>query len=214
MKANRLKEGYSLNEEIANAISHGLGALLSVAALTLLVTHAVLQGEVVRITSFSIYGASLILLFTASTLCHSFTNEKAKRLFKLFDHCAIYILIAGTYTPLMLLTLNGSLGTNMLVVIWVLALFGVLFKIKFGNKYKALSVATYIGMGCISLLIIKELIEQLPKEGLLLLGLGGLIYIVGVIFYVQKKIPFNHAIWHLFVLGGATSHFFMMLNYV
>ena len=211
---SNINQGYSLAEEIANAVSHGLGALLSVAALTLLVTYAVLQGDPIRIASFAIYGTSLVLLFTASTLYHDITNEKAKRLFKLFDHCAIYLLIAGTYTPLMLLTLEDSLGANMLIVIWTLALFGVLFKIKFGHKYKALSIATYIGMGCISLIIINKLYLQLQSEGLFLLGLGGFIYIVGVIFYVQKKIPYNHAIWHLFVLGGASCHFFMMLHYV
>ncbi|NQY65791.1 MAG: hemolysin III family protein [Alteromonadaceae bacterium] len=214
MKITPLISGYSVEEEIANAVSHGIGALLSVAALTLLVTYAVLQGDPLRIISFSVYGTSLVLLFSASTLYHSVTNEKFKKLFKLLDHCAIYVLIAGTYTPLMLLTLKSSLAISMLLLIWGIALGGVLFKLKYGHKYKKLSLITYIVMGCISLIIIHKLYQQLDIGGLTLLAAGGLIYLLGVIFYVQEKIPFNHAIWHMFVLGGAGCHFFMMLHYV
>lgn len=214
MKTNPLINAYSIQEEIANAVSHGIGALLSVAALTLLVTYAVMQGEPLRIASFSIYGTSLVLLFTASTLYHSFTDEKVKQFFKLLDHCAIYVLIAGTYTPLMLLTIKGSLAIYMLLLIWGIAFAGILFKLKYGNKYKKLSLSTYIIMGCISLVIIHKLYQHLDVGGLTLLAVGGLIYLSGVVFYVQKKIPFNHAIWHLFVLGGAGCHFFMMLHYV
>lgn len=207
-------QSYDLSEEIINAISHGLAALLSVAALTLLVTLAWLQNDMTKVTSFAIYGTSLILLFSASTLYHALLNEKAKKIFKLLDHCAIYLLIAGTYTPLMLVTLADDIGILMLAIIWGIAFFGVIFKIKFGNKYKKLSLATYIGMGFISLTILNKLTAQLDIGGLFLLGLGGLIYALGTIFYVQKSKKYSHAIWHVFVLVAAICHFFMMLFYV
>jgi hemolysin III len=205
---------YSQSEERANTLSHGLGALLSIVALIILLTSAVKSGEVDRIVSFSIYGLSLILLFTASTLYHGSTKLQLKKLFKLFDHCAIYLLIAGSYTPLMALGLGGTLGYSMLTLIWLIALAGIAFKVKFGHKYKILSVSTYLGMGFISLAIMNQLYQSLSTGGLTLLAVGGGIYTFGVFFYLQKKIPFNHAIWHLFVLAGATCHFFMMLFYV
>lgn len=205
---------YSLAEEVANAISHGLGALLSVAGLTMLVIYATLEGDADRIASFAIYGSTLVTLFLASTLYHAISHEQAKRVLKIVDHCAIYLLIAGTYTPLMLLTLKGPLGYGMLAIIWLLAAIGIAFKLIFGTKYRFISLATYLGMGFISLFIIGHLIEALPFAGMLLLAVGGFVYASGVYFYVQHKIPFNHAIWHIFVLGGASCHFFMMVNYV
>jgi len=209
-----LENQYSPIEEIANAVTHGLGALLSVAGFTLLVAYAVLQNDLLRITSFSIYGSSLVLLFLASTLYHSFSEPKLKNLFKLFDHCAIYLLIAGTYTPLMLIAINGSLGYFMLIVIWLLAIAGIVFKLLYRSKYPLLSVGTYVGMGCISLTCIQSLLSALSANGLTWLIVGGLFYGLGVIFYLSKRIPFNHAIWHLFVLAGAICHFFMMWFYV
>jgi len=205
---------YSIGEEISNTISHGLGALLSVAALTLLIMSAVLSDDNSRIISFTIYGASLVLLFLASTIYHALTNAKAKKIFKTIDHCAIYLLIAGTYTPLMLVTLQGSLGYWMLAFVWTFALAGLGFKIIFGHKYKRLSLLTYVGMGAISLIIIENLQQTLSEQGILLLAIGGLVYLAGIFFYVQKKIPYSHAIWHMFVLGGAACHFFMIYCYV
>ncbi|QOL26443.1 hemolysin III family protein [Thalassotalea sp. LPB0316] len=205
---------YSVAEEIANAVSHGIGALLSVAGLTVLVVWASLDGDVSRITSFSIYGASLVILFLASTLYHAIGHVKTKEVLKTLDHCAIYLLIAGTYTPLMMVTLQGSLGYSMLALIWSLAIAGVWFKVKFGTRYKIISLITYLGMGFISLFIIHHLYQALSLGGTVLLAAGGLVYASGVYFYVQKKIPFNHAIWHVFVLGGASCHFFMMVHYV
>ncbi len=213
---------YSVKEEIVNAISHGLGALLSIVALILLLTFSVNtpnnlgsnSDQIIRIVSFSIYGTSLILLFLASTLYHAFINENLKKLFKLLDHCAIYLLIAGTYTPLLLLTIKGSLGYSLLTIIWGIALAGIIFKVKFGHKYEKTSLATYLGMGFISLSIIGKLYQNLPSEALIFFASGGLVYCLGVIFYVKNKIPFNHAIWHLFVLGGAACHFFMIYLYV
>jgi hemolysin III len=205
---------YSIKEEVANSVSHGIGALISVAGLTLLLINPIEQQNITKIISFSIYGSSLIILFLASTLYHAFSDEKVKQVFKLLDHCAIYLLIAGSYTPLMLVTLNGALGYAMTALIWLIALAGIIFKVKFGSRFKWLSLSTYLGMGFISLAVLPQLQSNLASEGITLLALGGLIYCLGVIFYVQKKIPFNHAIWHLFVIGGAASHFFMIYHYV
>ena len=215
-------KSYSKAEELANTLSHGLGALLSVAAIVLLLNYAVSNTDVnysitnntMRIISFSIYGSSLLILFLASTFYHGVTNEKAKQVFKLLDHCAIYLLIAGTYTPLLLLSLQGTLGYSLMAIIWALAIGGIFFKVKFGHKYKKISLTTYIGMGFISFTILGELYKVLPSNAVTLLASGGLVYVLGVFFYVQKKIPYNHAIWHLFVLGGAACHFFMIYWYV
>tara|TARA_B110001454_G_C12664705_1_gene411040 strand:+ start:232 stop:894 length:663 start_codon:yes stop_codon:yes gene_type:complete len=215
-------QSYSKNEELANTLSHGLGALLSIAALVLLLSYSVtntsvsyaINNDIMRIVSFSIYGGSLLSLFLASTFYHGVTSERAKQLFKLLDHCAIYLLIAGTYTPLLLLSMRGTLGYSLMGVIWAIAIGGIIFKVKLGHQYKKISLATYIGMGFISFTILGELYKVLPSDAVTLLAAGGLVYLLGVFFYVQKKIPFNHAIWHLFVLGGAACHFFMIYWYV
>ena len=205
---------YSVNEEIANAVSHGLGAILSVIGMVVLISNAAIAEDMLRVVSFSIYGTSMVLLFLASTLYHSVVDEKLKQLFKLLDHCAIYLLIAGSYTPLMLISLQGTLGYTMLALVWLIALGGILFKIKFGHKYKKISLTTYLGMGFLSLPIIHKLSQALPEGGLTLLAAGGAVYCAGVFFYVKKTVPYTHAIWHLFVLGGAACHFFLMLYYV
>ncbi|MBO9490194.1 hemolysin III family protein [Endozoicomonas sp. G2_1] len=205
---------YSPAEELANAISHGIGAILSVVGLICLLGLAIASQDLVRITSFAIYGASLVLLFLASTLYHAIVNQKVKQLFKLLDHCAIYLLIAGTYTPLMLITLEGTVGYIMLSVIWLIAIAGITFKIKCGSKYPIISVSTYLGMGFLSIAVIQQLYINLSTAGLTLLAVGGAIYALGVIFYIQKKVPFSHAIWHLFVLAGAACHFFMIWYHV
>lgn len=205
---------YSPAEEQANTLSHALGTILSIVGAFWLLVLAIEQHDLLRIVSFTVYGISLVLLFSASTLYHGLKTLKAKKLFKLLDHCAIYLLIAGSYTPLMLLTIQGTLGYAMLVFIWLIALAGIIFKIKFGHKYKKTSLAIYLGMGFISVIIINELLQKLPTGGLVLLATGGLIYTLGVFFYVKKSIPFNHAIWHLFVLAGAGCHFFMIRYYI
>lgn len=209
---NDQQNTYSQHEEQLNTISHIFGLVLSCLALFLLLNNS--HGDINRIISFSIFATSGILLFLASSLYHSSTNKRAKKVFKLLDHCAIYLLIAGTYTPLFALTLAGTLGYILLVFIWIFALSGILFKIKFGNKYKKISLATYLGMGFISLGVIGELYEKLPEQAIGLLALGGLIYSLGVFFYIKKTVPYTHAIWHIFVLGGATCHFLMIYWYV
>lgn len=205
---------YSKNEEIANTLTHALGAILSVMACYMLLTAAFTDNSLVKIVSYAVYGASLVLLFTASTFYHAFQDPDKKKLFKLLDHCAIYLLIAGTYTPLMMIALDDQLGTIMLTIIWSMAILGVFFKMKFGHRYKKTSLITYLGMGLISITIIEQLNDKLSNQALTLLALGGIIYCLGVIFYVQKRIHFNHAIWHLFVLGGAACHFFMIYFYL
>ena len=204
---------YSKNEEIANTLSHGLGTIMAVIACCILLSSAISEGNLAKLMSYSIYSISLVLLFSASTFYHATQNNDKKQLFKLLDHCAIYLLIAGTYTPLMMNSLNDQLGMIMLIIIWVLATLGIFFKLKFGHRFKKISLATYLGMGLISITIIEQLQENLASQGLTLLAIGGAIYCLGVIFYVQKRIVFNHAIWHLFVLGGASCHFFMIYLY-
>jgi len=203
---------YSRSEEKLNALSHAFGLLLSFLALFLLLNKS--PSDTIRLISFSVFSASGMLLFLASTIYHTLENEKAKKVFKLLDHCAIYLLIAGTYTPLLAITLAGPLGYTLLTFIWLFAAAGILFKIKFGDKYKKISLATYLGMGFIALGILGELYEALPEEAIWLLALGGLIYCLGVFFYVKKTVPYTHAIWHLFVLGGAACHFLMIYWYV
>ena len=203
---------YSQNEEKLNVLSHTFGLILSFFALLILLQKS--DGDISRIISFSVFAISGILLFLASILYHSLTNKRAKQLFKLLDHCAIYLLIAGTYTPLLAITLAGPFGYTLLTFIWFFALSGILFKIRFGNKYKKTSLATYLAMGFISLGILGKLYEKLPGQAIGLLALGGLIYTLGVFFYVKKTVPYTHAIWHLFVLGGVTCHFLMIYWYV
>ncbi|MFQ2661246.1 PAQR family membrane homeostasis protein TrhA [Aeromonas caviae] len=205
--------GYSPREEWANRLSHGLGLLLGGLGLVLLLHKGWDQGPRVLL-SYGVYGASLVLLYLASTLYHSVSSVAARRWSKLFDHCAIYLLIAGTYTPFLLVALDTPLAQGLMVVIWGLALAGVVFKLIFINRFKKVSLFTYLMQGWLSLVVIYQLYLHLDRTGLLLLGLGGLIYSLGVIFYVAKRIPYNHAIWHLFVLGGSLCHFMAIYGYI
>lgn len=206
---------YSSREEVANSISHGLGAIFGIVALTLLLLKAVAaHADALSIASYSVYGASIIVLYLASTLYHAIPFTRAKRALKTFDHCAIYFLIAGTYTPFMLISLRTPLAYWVMGLIWGIALIGVVMKIAFVYRFKALSLVTYLAMGWLSLVVVYQLAQVLPLAGLALLGAGGLVYSLGVVFYVKKSIPFNHAIWHLFVLGGTVLHFLAIYWYV
>ncbi|AFP71489.1 hemolysin [Enterobacter kobei] len=160
------------------------------------------------ITSYSLYGGSMILLFLASTLYHAIPHQRAKIWLKKFDHCAIYLLIAGTYTPFLLVGLNSPLSRGLMIVIWSLALLGILFKLTIAHRFKVLSLVTYLTMGWLSLIVVYQLAIKLAVGGVTLLAVGGVVYSLGVIFYVCKRIPYNHAIWHGFVLGGSVCHFF------
>lgn len=208
------KNRYTLGEEIASSITHGIGVGLSIAALSVLVTFAGLFGDAWRVVSFSIYGASLILLYLASTFYHSFQSPRLKEIFRVLDHSAIFLLIAGTYTPFTLVNLRGGWGWTLFGLIWGLAMFGILLEVFFIDRFKALSMATYVGMGWLVIIALKPLLSAVPVGGMIWLGIGGLTYTLGVIFYLWEGVPFNHAIWHLFVLGGSVCHFFCILFYV
>lgn len=206
---------YSAKEEFANTLTHALGMLLSIVGLVLLLIKASQHNaDAMTIASMSIYGGSMILLFLASTLYHAIANPRAKRALKTFDHCAIYLLIAGSYTPFLLVTLRTPLAIGLMAVIWGIALFGIIMKLAFVYRFKKLSLVTYLTMGWLSLIVIYQLAMNLSIEGLTLLAAGGVIYSLGVIFYVAKRIPYNHAIWHGFVLAGCACHFFAIYLYV
>ena len=201
-------------EEFFNIATCGAGLCLSVAALVTLVVSASLHGGARCIVSFSIYGASLVLLFTCSTLYHCFRAEKTRRVFEILDHSAIYLLIAGTYTPFTLVTLKGAWGWSLFGIVWGLALAGTLFKIFFIAKFKALSVIIYLLMGWLVAAALRPLAQNLAVEGIRWLAAGGIIFSLGVFFYAFKKLPFHHTVWHLFVLMGCGCHFFSIFFYV
>lgn len=205
---------FSLREEIFHSVTHAVGSALSVAGLIILVVSAVLSGDVYHIVSFSIFGTSLVFLYLSSTLYHGFQQPRLKKIFKVFDHSAIYLLIAGSYTPFLLVAIRGTSGWILLVVVWLIALFGVLFKILFIERFLILSVIVYILMGWLCVFVFQEMIANIPIGGLIWLAVGGLFYMVGVIFYALQKIPYMHAVWHFFVLGGSISHFFAVLFYL
>lgn len=210
----KINEHFTLGEEIANGITHGIGALLSIAGLVVLVVLAVLYGTTWHIVSFSIFGASLIVLYTASTLYHSIQVPKARPILRIIDHSSIFLLIAGTYTPFLLTALRGPWGWTLFGVVWGIAILGIIFKIFFIGKLEVLSTLAYLGMGWLCVVAIKQLLVTMPPYGVAWLVAGGIVYTVGVLFYAIKKIPYNHAIWHLFVLGGSLCHFFAVSSLV
>lgn len=205
----------SLLEEVFNAVSHGFGIIFGIVALILLVAKAELRESILQIVSVSVYGTTLILMYSASTLYHALPLPKAKALFRIIDHSTIYLLIAGTYTPLMLVSIGGAWGWSLFGVIWGLALIGLFYKSFFMGKWPAFSVTLYIAMGWLAIVAIKPLIADLPSAALVWLIIGGLCYTLGVIFFaLDHKIKFFHALWHLFVLAGSVCHFFAILLYV
>ena len=202
----------STKEEIANAITHGIGALLAVAALVILVVLAASHGTVWHIVSFSIFGTTLVLLYFASTLYHSLTHVKAKHVFHKFDHISIYLLIAGTYTPFCLTVLRGWIGWSVLGFVWTCAILGAVLKaISVGTRVR-LSTILYVMMGWVILIAIKPLYQSMPIDGFYFLIAGGISYTLGTIFFIRKQVKYNHSVWHLFVLGGSVLHFFSVLS--
>lgn len=204
---------YTLGEEISHSITHGIGAALSIAGLVISVVMAARTGEAVKVVSFAIFGTSMIILYTSSTLYHAFTHEKVKNLFRYLDHTSIFLLIAGTYTPIALLLLKGAWGWTLFGLAWGLAILGISYQIIFLNKFKWISISIYLGMGWVAIFAIKPLIELMPF-GLFawILG-GGLFYTLGTIFYL-KEIKYFHFIWHLFVIAGTVCHFFGLIFYL
>jgi hemolysin III len=201
-------------EEIANAVTHGIGLLLSIAGFVVLLVLAALRGTAWHIVACSIYGATLICLYTASTLYHASISPRVKRALRIFDHSAIYLLIAGTYTPFLLVSLRGPWGWSLFAVIWGLAVAGVLFKFWFVERFGILSTAVYIAMGWLVVIAAKPVITHVPIIALIWLLAGGLAYTAGVIFFVAKRIPYSHAIWHIFVLAGSICHYFAVFSTV
>lgn len=201
-------------EEVFNSITCGVGFCLSLAALAVLVVSASLQRDAWRIVSVSIYGVSLVLLFLFSLLYHSIPSQKAKHVFEILDHCTIYVLIAGTYTPFALVTLRGPWGWSLLGTVWGLALFGILFKVFFINRFRVFSAIVYLLMGWLIVIAIRPLSRHLAVPGIGWLAAGGIIYSIGLLFYSWKKMLFHHTVWHLFVLAGCSCHFFAVLFYV
>jgi hemolysin III len=202
---------YTRKEEVANAITHGIGVLLSITALVLLVVFASMRGTAWHVVSFTIFGVTMLLLYASSTLVHSFPEGKVKDLFEIFDHSSIYLFIAGTYTPILWNVIKGPLGWTLWGIVWGIAIGGVVFKSFFVKRYLFTSTLFYILMGWIIVFAWKALVASMAPGGLLFLVLGGILYTVGTVFYVWRSFPYHHAVWHLFVLGGTVMHFFAVL---
>ena len=205
---------YPSTEEKINILTHGLGLLLSIAALVLLIIHASSHGTARHIVSFTIFGASMILLYSASTLYHYSQKPDIRRKLNILDHASIYVLIAGTYTPFTLITLKGWLGWTIFGITWGIAIIGVFFKLFYTGRFDKISTIAYVAMGWIIIFAVKPLIENLPLNGLYWLLAGGIFYTIGAVLYSVKKIKFNHAIFHVFVLLGSFSHFMAIYFYV
>ncbi|MGN7477404.1 PAQR family membrane homeostasis protein TrhA [Solibacillus silvestris] len=201
MQKNDAFDYKNLKEELWNAITHCIGLAISIPVCILLIIYSAANGSAVHIASYSIFGASLILLFLMSTLLHS-VPEKYKRVFSILDHSSIYILIAGTYTPFLLVAIGGTVGIIMLCIIWTIAVIGVIFKCLFIHRFEKLSLLLYIFMGWLIIFAIRPLYSFLTFDGFMLLLFGGLFFTVGAIFYAWTRLPYNHAIWHLFVIAG------------
>lgn len=203
---------YSKNEEIANSIIHGLGALFSVVGMTVLLVLAVLKGTQAHLVAYLIYGSSLIFLYTASTLYHALPFLKAKQIFKVFDHIGIYLLIAGTYTPFLILNLQGKWAAGMLFGVWMLALMGIVFKLFFTGRFRLLSTLLYIAMGWLIVIAYKPMAAVLKVETIQWILAGGLFYTGGTVAYLMKRVPYHHAVWHSFVILGSICHYIAIVG--
>jgi len=205
---------YSKREELINVITHGFGLFLSIPATAIMIIYASNHGNAWHIVSSCIYGFSLILLYLASTVYHGTKESKLKLRLNVFDHSAIYLLIAGTYTPFLLITLRGNWGWSLFGIVWGLTIIGIIMKILFSKRYKSVSAIAYVALGCIIVVAIKPLINSIEPAGIWWLIGGGLNYILGAVLYVIEKIPYNHGIFHVFVLGGSFAHWMAVFYYV
>ena len=212
-RANLLRPR-AAREELANSITHGVGLALSLAGFVVLLVLAVLRGGIYQILGCSVYGTSLVFLYASSTLYHSVRSSPLKRILKIVDHSAIYLLIAGTYTPFTLVLLRGGWGWTLFGLVWGLSFLGILFKAFFVDHLQILSTAAYVAMGWIVVIALKPLLAHVPTRGVLWLLAGGLLYAAGVAFYAWRRLPYHHAIWHGFVLAGSICHYFAVLLYV
>lgn len=205
---------FSTGEEIANAITHGIGAILSLAGLVILIVYASLHGTAWHVVSFTIFGVSMLLLYCSSTMLHALRPGKAKNVFEILDHASIYFFIAGTYTPITFIVIQGALGWTMFGIVWGLAIGGTIFKVFFVKKYLFTSTILYVAMGWLIVMGWGQISAALDTGGLVLLVTGGLLYTLGAVFYLWRGFTYHHAVWHLFVLAGSISLFFCILLYV
>jgi hemolysin III len=213
MRDRRTTTPDSIGEEIASSVTHGVGGLLAIAGLVVLVSFAAIRGSAWHVVGCSVFGATMVLLYTSSTLYHAIRVPRAKQVLRRLDHAGIFLLIAGTYTPFTLVSLRGPWGWSLLGVIWGLALLGILLQ-SGARRHPVLSVVLYVVMGWTVLIAIRPLLSSMPRGGLLLLALGGLAYTAGIAFYAWRRLPFNHSIWHGFVLTGTVLHFWAVFRYV
>lgn len=213
MSKSKVARKQTLGEEIANSVSHGVGSLLSIAACVIVIVRAAFNSTAIGVVSACIYGASLVLLYTFSSLYHSLTNVKAKSVFRVFDHCSIFFLILGTYTPICLTMIKGGMGWTLFGINTLCTVLGIVFNSINLKKFAGPSLVLYILMGWSVLISIKRVIELVPFYGMVFLVSGGLAYMIGIIFYKLKNIKYMHFVWHLFVLGGSIAHYFFVLFY-
>ncbi|PGS51299.1 hemolysin D [Bacillus sp. AFS041924] len=214
MKIGGIFMSRAMKEELANAITHGIGAILSIPALLYLISKASNNGSPWHLFSFTIFGSSMLLLYICSTLLHSVRDPKLIKIFTILDHSAIYLFIAGTYTPFLLVTLRGKIGWSLLTIVWGLAVSGVIFKFIYVNRFELFSTIVYLIMGWLMMFAIKPIYVGLSGIGFFYLLLGGLFYSIGTIFFLVKRWPYSHAIWHLFVLLGSASMYFCVIKFV
>lgn len=215
MMNESIEKYWALGDEWANWLTHGIGFILSFIALFFLMSEAITEDiPLWEAFAYSIYGGCLVMLYAVSTLYHGITNRRIKHFFRLLDHCAIYVFIAGSYTPFALIAMKGVWGWTIFGVIWALALAGIIFKVFFIGRFEKLSTCIYLGMGWLVVVAIEPLISSMPIGGLAWIAAGGFFYTVGVIFFAFDKIRFFHAVWHLFVMAGSCSHFFAIYHYV
>ncbi len=201
-------------EELASATTHGIGTILAAIALGVMTVLAAIYGDVWHITSVAIFGATLVILYAVSTLYHNAQRPKVKELLQIMDHSAIYLLIAGTYTPFTLVNLRGPWGWSLFGVVWGLAVLGIFLEVFAGKKLRLLSIILYLVMGWLVVVAVKPLVDELKIGGFILLTAGGLFYTLGILFYAWKSLPYNHAVWHLFILTGSILHCFAVIFYV
>lgn len=205
---------FTLGEEVANAITHGVGMVFSIVGLVFLIIFSALYGSAWHIVSFTIFGATMVFLYTSSTLLHSLPKGRAKNVFEILDHSSIYFFIAGTYTPFLLVAVRGTLGWSLFGIVWAVAIGGTIFKVFFVKRFVLVSTILYVAMGWMIVLAWPMLTEQLARGGILLLIIGGLFYTLGAIFYVWRLFKFHHMVWHIFVLTATILHYFTILIYV
>jgi hemolysin III len=201
-------------EEIANSVTHGIGLIFSLAGFAALTILAWTKGSAWHIVGCCVYGLTLVALYTASTLYHSLQKPRLKHIFRTVDQVAIYLLIAGTYTPFMLVNMRGAWGWTLLALVWTLALFGIGFKVVFADRHKAVTMALYLAIAWIAIIAVKPIFSTVPLGGLAWIGAGGLAYMTGLVFFAWERLPFNHTIWHLFVIAGSVCHYFAVMFYV